>query len=65
MTLLMGRLGRSGSPRACRLTHEERNAIHKAAGAAKVSKFARSLLVAAARNDEAAVRAILKDIQTT
>jgi hypothetical protein len=49
---------------AFRLTAEERNAIHKAAGPAKASKFARTLLVAAARNDEAAVKAILKGIQT-
>jgi len=49
---------------AFRLTAEERNAIHKAAGPAKASKFARSLLGAAARNDEAAVKAIMKEIQT-
>jgi len=49
---------------AFRLTGAERDAIHKAAGPAKASKFARSLLVAAARNDEAAVKAILKGIQT-
>jgi len=49
---------------AFRLTEEERNAIHKAAGPAKASKFARSLLVAAARNDEAAVKAIMKAVQT-
>jgi hypothetical protein len=30
----------------------------------KVSEFARTLLVAAARNDEAAVRVIMKGIQT-
>jgi hypothetical protein len=40
---------------AFRLTEEERNPIHKAAGPAKASKFARTLLVAAARNDEAAI----------
>jgi hypothetical protein len=49
---------------AFRLTTEERDAIHKAAGPAKASKFARTLLVAAARNNEAAVKAILKGIQT-
>jgi len=49
---------------AFRLTAEERNAIHRAAGPAKASKFARTLLVAAARNDEAAVKAIMKGIQT-
>ena len=49
---------------AFRLTAEERNAIHKAAGPAKASKFVRSLAVAAARNDEAAVKAILKAVQS-
>jgi len=49
---------------AFRLTEEERNAIHKAAGPAKASKFARTLLVAAARNDEAAVKTIMKGMQT-
>jgi len=49
---------------AFRLTEEERDAIHKAAGPAKASKFARTLLVAAARNDEAAVKAIMSGIQT-
>ncbi len=49
---------------AFRLTEEERDAIHKAAGPAKASKFARTLLVAAARNDEAAVKAIMKGIQS-
>lgn len=49
---------------AFRLTTEERDAIHKAAGPAKASKFVRTLAVAAARNDEAAVKAILKGIQT-
>jgi len=49
---------------AFRLTEEERDAIHKAAGPAKASKFVRMLAVAAARNDEAAVRSILRGIQT-
>jgi len=49
---------------AFRLTEAERDAIHKAAGPAKASKFARNLLVAAARNDEAAVRVIMKENQT-
>jgi hypothetical protein len=49
---------------AFRLTAEERDAIHKAAGPAKASKFARTLLVVAARNDEAAVKAIMKAVQT-
>jgi hypothetical protein len=49
---------------AFRLTAEERDLIHKAAGPAKASKFVRTLVVAAARNDEAAVRAIMKGVQT-
>jgi len=49
---------------AFRLTEEERDTIHKAAGPAKASKFARTLLVAAARNDENAVKAVMKGIQT-
>ena len=49
---------------AFRLTEEERDAIHKAAGPAKASKFVRSLAVAAARNDEATVKAILKAVQS-
>ncbi len=47
---------------AFRLTEAERDAIHKAAGPAKAWKFARNLLVAAAAKDEAAVRAIMKEI---
>lgn len=47
---------------AFRLTEEERDAIHKAAGPGKASKFARNLLVAAARKDDAAVQAILNKI---
>ena len=49
---------------AFRLTEAERDAIHKAAGPAKASKFARSLLVAVANQDEAAVRAIMKEVQS-
>jgi len=49
---------------AFRLTEAERAASHKAAGPARASKFARSLLVAAATKDEAAVRAIMKEVQT-
>ena len=49
---------------AFRLTEAERDAIHKAAGPAKASKFARNLLVAAATKDEAAVRAIMKEVQS-
>jgi hypothetical protein len=49
---------------AFRLTAEERDAIHKAAGPGKASKFARGLLVAAARNDEAGVKAIMKAVHS-
>jgi hypothetical protein len=49
---------------AFRLTAEERDAIHKAAGPAKASRFARTLLVAAARNDAGAVKAIMEGVQT-
>jgi hypothetical protein len=49
---------------AFRLTEAERDLIHKAAGPAKASKFVRTLAVAAARNDEVAVKAILKAVQT-
>lgn len=59
----------TGAPReelcvfAFRLTAEEREAIHKAAGPANASKFVRTLAVAAARNDEETVKAILKTVQ--
>jgi len=46
------------------LTPAERDAIHKAAGPARASKFARTLLVAGARNHETAVKAIRKAAQT-
>jgi len=46
---------------AFRLTGEEREAIHKAAGPAGASRFVRSLAMAAARQDEAAIRQILKE----
>jgi hypothetical protein len=46
------------------LSEAERNAIHKAAGPARASKFARTLLAAAARNDEVAVKAIMKAAKT-
>ncbi len=45
---------------AFRLTEAERDAIHKAAGPAKASKFARRLLVAAAQKDAAVVKAIME-----
>jgi hypothetical protein len=47
---------------ALRLTNAERAAIHQAAGPAKASRFARAILVAAARGDETAVREMLKGI---
>ena len=47
---------------AFRLTEAERDAIHKAAGPAKASKFARNLLVAAAKKDDATVRALMNEI---
>jgi hypothetical protein len=47
---------------AFRLTEAERDAIHKAAGPAKASKFARNLLVAAANKDDAAVQALMNEI---
>jgi len=49
---------------AFRLTPEERDAIHKAAGPAKASKFVRALALAAARNDEAGIRTIMEEAQT-
>ncbi len=49
---------------AFRLTAEERDAIHRAAGPAKASKFTRSLLVAAAHNDVGRVREIMAGIHT-
>ena len=48
---------------AFRLTPEERDAIHKAAGSGKASKFVRALAVAAARNDAAAVKAIMEGVE--
>ena len=48
---------------AFRLTRAERDLIHQAAGAAKASKLARTLLVAAARQDEAAVKAVMETVQ--
>jgi hypothetical protein len=49
---------------AFRLTRAERDLIHQAAGSAKASKMARSLLVAAAQRDEAAVKTILEGIHS-
>ena len=48
---------------AFRLTPAERDAIHKAAGSGKASKFVRALAVAAARNDEAAVKAVMEGVE--
>ena len=48
---------------AFRLTRAERDLIHKAAGAAKASKLARTLLVAAAKRDETAVKAVMETVQ--
>ncbi|MFH1689346.1 MAG: hypothetical protein ABIE42_03810, partial [Candidatus Eisenbacteria bacterium] len=48
---------------AFRLTPKERDAIHKAAGSGKASKFVRALAVAAARNDAAAVKAIMEGVE--
>ena len=48
---------------AFRLTKEESALIHKAAGPGKASRFVRTLAVAVARNDEGAVKEILKAVQ--
>jgi hypothetical protein len=50
---------------AFRLTRAERDLIHKAAGPAKASKFVRSLAVAAAAGDEAAVKATMESFRHT
>ena len=50
---------------AFRLTQAEREAIHKAAGAAKASRFVRTLAVAAANRDEARLRELVKAAGTT
>ncbi len=49
---------------AFRLTRAERDLIHQAAGPAKASKLARTLLVAAARKDTAAVKTVMKTVQS-
>lgn len=46
---------------AFRLTSEERDAIHKAAGPARASRFVRTIAVAASREDEAAIRTTIKE----
>ncbi len=47
---------------AFRLTADERDVIHKAAGPGRASRFVRALAVAAARKDEAIVRQILREV---
>jgi hypothetical protein len=47
---------------AFRLSAEERELIHRAAGPAKASRFVRTLVVAAAKRDEAAVRELLATV---
>ena len=46
---------------ALRLTPAERDALHKTAGPARASRFARTILVAAANEDEAAFRTAIKE----
>jgi len=46
---------------AFRLTPGERDAIHKAAGPARASRFVRTIAVAAATEDEKAYREALKE----
>ena len=48
---------------AFRLKAEERDLIHKAAGAAKASRFIRTLAVAASRGDVKIVSEIVKSVQ--
>jgi len=50
---------------ALRMTAEERAALHKAAGPAKATKFARALLTAASRGDAKAVADIVAAVQTS
>ncbi len=47
---------------AFRLTRAERDLIHRAAGPAKASKLARTLLVAVAQKDAAAVKKVMKGV---
>jgi hypothetical protein len=48
---------------AFRLSPEERELIHQAAGPAKASRFVRALAVAAACHDEAAIKLLLQSVQ--
>jgi len=50
---------------AFRLSPEERELIHKAAGPAKASRFVRALAVAAACHDEAAIKLLLQSAKAT
>jgi len=50
---------------AFRLSAEERELIHKAAGPAKASRFVRALAVAAACHDEAAIKLLLESAKAT
>jgi hypothetical protein len=49
---------------AFRLRPEERDLIHRAAGAAKASRFVRALSVAASKGDEKAVSDIVGAVKT-
>ena len=46
---------------AFRLTPEERDAIHAAAGPGGASRFVRAVAIAAANEDEAAIRGAIKE----
>lgn len=50
---------------AFRLTAEERNLIHKAAGPAPASSFVRALAIAAARHDEEAIKLLVQSTKAT
>ena len=50
---------------AFRLSAEERDLIHKAAGPARASKFVRALAVAAACSDEKAIKLLLQSTAAT
>jgi hypothetical protein len=50
---------------AFRLSAEERELIHKAAGPAKASRFVRALAVAAACHDEGAIKLLLESAKAT
>jgi len=48
---------------AMRMTVEERDLIHQAAGPARASRFVRAVALAAARGDVKALQAILLEVQ--